>query len=540
MLAGIIASIKKFVGIGVCGAWDISTAEYDNKTYNPAQAATKTGIFFKPDGLSMYVVGAGEETAFQYTLSTAWDVTTATYANKSASLAAPGTFAVGLYIGDSGTKMYVIASPAGPMYQYTLSTPWDLSTSSVTANTLAISTLGAAPRGLHLSQDGLNVYVVDESADDIGQWTLGTAWDISTAGTVTATDISAQLSFPTSMWITPDGTKLHIGGLSTDTIFQYTLGTPHNASTLSYDNISLLVSSEATSPSGLFFDDNGTRMYIIDQSTGVYQYSLGYTSDTALAQASYDGKSADVADANSSRGLFIGDAGNKMYIVSNTQSRIYEWDLGTAYDVSTAEGTPTSILISANAPSPLGAVFSSDGTKMYVLSYTNNGVYQYTLSTPWVVTSATYASKSMSVSAETLIQRCIRFSTDGTKMYHLGANTRDVFQYNLGTAWDISTGSYANKTISVIGEGADTQGIAFNIDGTSMFTADAGTDNVFQYNLGTAWDIATAVYTGITFNILAQTTSVTELHFDLDGTKMYVLDEGNDVYQYSIPTCPPT
>ncbi|GAH99215.1 unnamed protein product, partial [marine sediment metagenome] len=38
-------------------------------------------LFFKPDGTKMYVVDLGAE-VFQYTLSTPWDVSTANYDTK--------------------------------------------------------------------------------------------------------------------------------------------------------------------------------------------------------------------------------------------------------------------------------------------------------------------------------------------------------------------------------------------------------------------------------------------------------------------------
>ena len=52
------------------------------------------------------------------------------------------------------------------------------------------------------------------------------------------------------------------------------------------------------------------------------------------------------------------------------------------------------------ADNPVGVAFSSDGTKMYIMDNSNLAVYQYTLSTAWNVSTASYASLSISVSSQ--------------------------------------------------------------------------------------------------------------------------------------------
>ena len=47
-----------------------------------------------------------------------------------------------------------------------------------------------------------------------------------------------------------------------------------------------------------------------------------------------------------------------------------------------------------------GVTFSSDGTKMYIMDNVNLVVYQYTLSTAWNVSTAVYASLSISISGQ--------------------------------------------------------------------------------------------------------------------------------------------
>ena len=83
---------------------------------------------------------------------------------------------------------------------------------------------------------------------------------------------------------------------------------------------------------------------------------------------------------------------------------------------------------------------------MYIIS-DNDRVYQYTLSTAWDVTTASYDSISFSVSSQESITRAGEFSSDGSNMYIVGESSDTVHQYSLSTAWDVSTASYAAPVV---------------------------------------------------------------------------------------------
>ena len=100
---------------------------------------------------------------------------------------------------------------------------------------------------------------------------------------------------------------------------------------------------------------------------------------------------------------------------------------------------------------PQGVRFKSDGTKMYVAGNTGDDVGQYSLSTAWDVSTASFDSVSLSVSSEDTTPNGLAFSSDGTKLYITGNANNKVFQYDLSTAWDLSTASYANKSLATQG-----------------------------------------------------------------------------------------
>jgi hypothetical protein len=87
----------------------------------------------------------------------------------------------------------------------------------------------------------------------------------------------------------------------------------------------------------------------------------------------------------------------------------------------------------------------------------------------WDISTGSYASKSLSVNAQEPAARDIAFSADGTKVYVVGSSTDTIYQYTLSTAWDVSTGSYATKSLSVAAQSTTPSGLAFSSDGTKAY-----------------------------------------------------------------------
>jgi sugar lactone lactonase YvrE len=253
-----------------------------------------------------------------------------------------------------------------------------------------------------------------------------------------------------------------------------------------------------------------------------------------LINASYDSKSFSVASQDTSPyGIFFKPDGTKMFVLGNANDRVYQYSLSTAWDISTASYDSTYFSVSSQDSVPIGISFKPDGTKMYISGGANDSVYQYSLSTAWDISTASYDSKSFSTATQDASPFDMSFKPDGTKMYILGTTNDAVYQYSLSTEWDISTASYDSIYFSVSSQDASSIGIYFKSDGTKMYMVGAGNDRVYQYSLSTAWDISTASYDGISFSVASQDTNPYSVFFTSDGTKMFVLGIDNDtVYQY--------
>ena len=255
--------------------------------------------------------------------------------------------------------------------------------------------------------------------------------------------------------------------------------------------------------------------------------SVGYN----LAGASYDSISFSVAGQETTpTQLFFKPDGTKMYVIGVIGQDVNEYNLSTPWDVSTAAFLQL-FSVSAQVAGARGFFFKPDGTKMYVVGYTGQDINEYNLSTPWDVSTASYL-QLFSVSAQDTQPYVVSFKPDGTKMYVIGLDGLDVNEYNLSTAWDITTASFL-QLFSVSAQDTNPRGIFFKPDGTKMYVVGDTGNSVYEYNLSTPWDITTASFLQ-SFSVATQEGNPNGLFFKDDGTKMYVVGIANDtIYQYS-------
>jgi len=255
-------------------------------------------------------------------------------------------------------------------------------------------------------------------------------------------------------------------------------------------------------------------------------------SGNGLSNSSYDSKLLDYGSQTLyGRGIAWKTDGSRIYIVSSgttSTRRVYQYNLSTNWDVSTASYS-TNDDISGQSSSAEGLDFKPDGTSMYVVDRDNDTVYQYTLSTAWAVNTASYASKSFSVAGQETQPTGVRFKSDGTKMYIVGHTGDDINEYNLSTAWDVSTASYSAR-FDISSQSVTPTGLSFNSDGTFVVVSDnEDPPTAFSYGLSTAWDITTASFID-QYNVSAVVNSGDFQDIalgDSDG-KFYVIDNNDD------------
>ena len=119
------------------------------------------------------------------------------------------------------------------------------------------------------------------------------------------------------------------------------------------------------------------------------------------------------------------------------------------FDVSTAVFV-NATSVSSQDTKPYGIAFSNNGTKMFVVGDDHNNINQYTLSTPFDISTASYDGNDerFSVSSQDTSPRGMAFSNDGTKMFVVGYTNKNINQYALSSPFDVSTASFTTATSS--------------------------------------------------------------------------------------------
>ena len=317
---------------------------------------------------------------------------------------------------------------------------------------------------------------------------------------------------------------------SGDDVFTYTL-TDGTATTTATLTISVSVNNAPVAQ-----DDTGT---VNEDATLTVTNDLGETSATSatFVDPNSDGSGVDVSGQESSpRHIAFNNDGTKMFISGNGTNSVYEYNLSTAYDTSTAVYSNNSVSLSGQDNSPLSLTFNNDGTKMFVLGTQNDSVYEYTLSVGFDLSSdVTYTNNSVSVSTQESTPIDVTFNNDGTKMFVTGWTNDTIFEYTVSTGFDLSDVSYSNNSYSISSQENYPTDIKFNNDGTKMFAIGIDGDDVNEYTLSSPFDLTSTITHLGSFDISSQETFPYGLEFNNDGTKMYVVGvDGDDVNEYTL------
>ena len=278
-----------------------------------------------------------------------------------------------------------------------------------------------------------------------------------------------------------------------------------------------------------------TIYFSTEDGKTIYYLPNGHTFGAWVIEGAYYSGLKNPSDEDSQpQGMAFSSDGTKMYLIGAVNDTIFQYSLSTPWDIMTAIYNNKNKNVSAQCAAPRDIFIESDGIKMYVLDYGTPGIiFQYLLSTPWDISTASYDNKSKNIYDKEVYPYSIDFSSDGTKMYLIGTQYDTVFQYTLTTSWDISTAVYSGKYKNVNSEEGAPYGLFFRTDGLKMYIVGYGGGKVFEYSLTVAWDVSTASYNGIFKNISTEDDIPLCILFNSDGKKMYIVGgRHHKIYQY--------
>ena len=254
-----------------------------------------------------------------------------------------------------------------------------------------------------------------------------------------------------------------------------------------YTTSSFEVSGKAPSPYDFEFNSDGTKVFVVDDFWNkVFEYDLSTGFD--ISTMSYSQEFSLHTDNANAQGLNFNPDGTKMFVVDRLDKSVYQYDLSTGFDISTAvinAGATTSVSLSSF---PQGIEFNGDGTKMYITpSLNNDDVFIYTLTTGYDLSTASFTtSHGMSDN----LYYDLGFNSDGTKFYTINTIAK-LKQYSLSTAYDLTTQNYDGEFDFTAEVTSSTAAFAFNSDGSKFYGMDLSGVNkeIFEYDVNPAFDL---------------------------------------------------
>ena len=222
-----------------------------------------------------------------------------------------------------------------------------LSTSNYEVRTFDVSGEEVTPRDVTFSNDGKKMFVIGNSGDDVNEYTLSEAFNISSAVFVDSFSVSSEDARPTGVRFNNDGSKMFIIGRDENKIFEYSLSVNFDVSEANYTGNSFDVSSQVKSVFlGLAFSHDGTMMYVTDgqghYNRSVYQYSLNKSFDlsgggnlirSAKTTADIETLTTNEVEPN---GIAFNKNGTRMFLVGTNGNDVNQYTLSEGFNISTA------------------------------------------------------------------------------------------------------------------------------------------------------------------------------------------------------------
>jgi hypothetical protein len=172
----------------------------------------------------MFVVGSNNDSVHQYTLSSAFDITTVNYTGNNFFVGSQDINPQGLFFSPDGLNMFVVGSTNDSVNHYTLSSAFDITTVTYTGNNFFVGSQETRPQDVFFSPDGFNMFVTGGVNDSVHHYTLSSAFDITTT-TYTGNSffVGSQDDDTQGLFFSPDGFNMFSTGSNTASVYQYTL-----------------------------------------------------------------------------------------------------------------------------------------------------------------------------------------------------------------------------------------------------------------------------------------------------------------------------
>ena len=256
-----------------------------------------------------------------------------------------------------------------------------------------------------------------------------------------------------------------------------------------------------------------------------------------IEKAVFDNVTLDVRQyTQDTRYLEFKPDGTRMYVVGRTTNNIAEFNLGTPWDISTAEYVREFSLSGelgtkvAHAR-PQGLFINREnGQDMIVVNRLE--IFQYKMSEPWNITTAEVTGH-VDMRVPTSRIQGVSVSPDGLFLYIDDRENGYVFQFEMKQVWKIESLTL-RYILDFKDEHQDTRGNHISSDGNRLFVLDRTRRQVLYFDLQEPWVIRNAEFKGF-FWLARQTPEPVALRWNTDGTRFFVVCNRTErILQYSV------
>jgi hypothetical protein len=256
----------------------------------------------------------------------------------------------------------------GAKIQYAAPDGYD--TASMTYDTKSTATTSDTESALYFSPDGIYIFYIKRAlaVTSVYRKTLGTAWDLSTAGSEVSQVVDDVTDTVAGLWLSADGLTLWI--FTGSNVRQWTFG-------VAWD-VTSLPATHAASATGIWNGGSAIDVTVSRDGVNIYKVPIADEVEWAVVGVVGDVSSIAFASTQSLTGYAPGSAsvntdGTKMFVLSADD--VHEFELSVADD-------PTSLIFvnTVNLPNLTlsdSAFWDTLGTKYYIWDVATQLITQY-------------------------------------------------------------------------------------------------------------------------------------------------------------------
>ncbi len=266
----------------------------------------------------------------------------------------------------------------------------------------------------------------------------------ATDNDVVSIDLTADEAVVDGITFNADGTKMFFSGTNSDKVHEYHLITPYDMTSGSMSDQGIELSIDETKTQDIEFNLDGTKLFVIGVTNDtVFEYTLTTGFDLTTASASPTASFSVGSDLTQPTGMIFNHDGTYLYVIGNTNDKIFQYELTIGFDITTANSTAINeFLVRGEVPNPHGLTFSPDGKKVFIAhddivggASITDEIHEYTLSTPWDISSMLY--EGMFETDDITRAGDVDFNNTGSKMYVTDFHHDIVLEYDLTCGFSI-------------------------------------------------------------------------------------------------------